>query len=83
MNWSENGGPPVKPPERRGFGAIVIDLMVKRAIDGAVRLDYAPSGVVWRLTASAANALLPRDKVDLKRNRVDGPPKSAPGAARS
>jgi hypothetical protein len=28
-----------------------------RAVDGEVELDYAPSGLVWLLTCSAANAL--------------------------
>jgi PAS domain S-box-containing protein len=31
--------------------------MAERAVDGEVELDYAPSGLVWRLTCSAANAL--------------------------
>ena len=58
--------------------------MAKRAIDGEVQLRYAPSGIAWRLTAPAANALLPGDKVDVKQKpRWQVPPKSAPGAARS
>jgi hypothetical protein len=33
--------------------------MGKRSVDGAVNLDYAPSGVSCRLTCPAANALEP------------------------
>jgi PAS domain S-box-containing protein len=55
MTWSECNGPPVSPPERRGFGSIVIDTMVKQTLNGEVRLDYAASGVVWNLTCPAEN----------------------------
>jgi two-component sensor histidine kinase len=57
MNWTERKGPPVRPPERRGFGTAVIDSTAKQTLGGEVELDYAPSGLTWRLTCSAANAL--------------------------
>jgi PAS domain S-box-containing protein len=57
MTWSECNGPPVSAPERRGFGSTVVDTMVKQTLNGQVRLDYAPSGVVWNLTCPAANVL--------------------------
>jgi PAS domain S-box-containing protein len=57
MSWTERDGPPVQPPERRGFGSTVIDSMAKRTVSGEVELDYAPSGLEWRLTCPAANAL--------------------------
>jgi len=57
MSWTERNGPPVSPPERRGFGSTVIASMAKRTVDGEVQLDYAPSGLTWRLTCPAANAL--------------------------
>jgi PAS domain S-box-containing protein len=57
MSWTESDGPPVQPPKRRGFGSTVIDSMAMRATDGEVQLDYAPSGLVWRLRCPAANAL--------------------------
>jgi PAS domain S-box-containing protein len=59
MSWTERNGPLVSPPERRGFGSTVITLMAKRTVDGQVELDYAPSGLTWRLTCPAANALEP------------------------
>jgi hypothetical protein len=31
--------------------------MTERSVDGNVKLDYSPSGVTWRLTCPAANAL--------------------------
>jgi PAS domain S-box-containing protein len=57
MSWTERDGPLVRPPERRGFGSTVIDSMAKRTVSGEVELDYAPSGLEWRLTCPAANAL--------------------------
>ena len=59
MSWRERNGPPVSPPQRRGFGTIVMEQMTERSIGGAVDLDYAPSGLTWRLTCPAANALEP------------------------
>jgi two-component sensor histidine kinase len=57
MSWTERKGPPVSAPKRRGFGTIVMEAMAERSVDGKVDLDYAPSGLTWRLTCPAANAL--------------------------
>src|SRR5262249_15596710 len=57
MSWIERDGPPVSAPERRGFGTIVMKAMAERSLDGAVQLDYASSGLMWRLTCPAASAL--------------------------
>jgi len=59
IGWIEREGPPVSVPQRRGFGTTVIEAMAERSVGGAVDLDYAPSGLVWRLTCQAANALEP------------------------
>jgi hypothetical protein len=34
-----------------------MEAMAERSVDGKVDLDYAPSGLTWRLTCPAANAL--------------------------
>jgi two-component sensor histidine kinase len=57
MSWTERDGPPVSAPERRGFGSFVMETMAERSVEGTVDLDYAPSGVIWRLTCPAVNAL--------------------------
>jgi PAS domain S-box-containing protein len=59
VSWTEREGPPASAPSRRGFGATVIGPMAERSVDGEVDLDYATSGVTWRLTCPAANALEP------------------------
>ena len=61
MSWKESNGPPVRPPERQGFGSTVISSMVRRTVSGEVQLGYAASGLEWRLTCPAANALERRD----------------------
>ena len=57
MRWIEREGPPVSGPKQRGFGTTVMETMVERGVDGAVELDYAASGLTWRLTCPAANGL--------------------------
>jgi PAS domain S-box-containing protein len=59
MSWTEHDGPPVSTPKQRGFGTIVMEAMTEYSIDGAVDLDYARSGLTWRLTCLAASALEP------------------------
>jgi two-component sensor histidine kinase len=59
MTWTERGGPPASAPKRRGFGTIVVEAMAERSVVGKVDLDYAPSGLAWRLTWLAANVLAP------------------------
>jgi two-component sensor histidine kinase len=41
LTWRESGGPAVPPPERKGFGSTLIELVLEN-----VRLEYAPGGVV-------------------------------------
>jgi PAS domain S-box-containing protein len=57
ISWTERDGPPVSPPQRRGFGTVVMKEMTERSLDGRVELDYATTGVTWRLTCPAANAV--------------------------
>jgi PAS domain S-box-containing protein len=59
MTWTEHDGPPVSPPHRRGFGTVVMKEMVERSVDGRVELDCPPSGVTWRVSCPAVNALEP------------------------
>ncbi|OBX19428.1 histidine kinase [Erythrobacter sp. QSSC1-22B] len=43
--WKERGGPPVKPPERRGFGSTIIEKSIPFELNGRARLDYRLGGV--------------------------------------
>jgi two-component sensor histidine kinase len=59
MSWIERDGPPASPPERRGFGTVVMEAMAERSLDGKADLDFFLTGVTWHLTCPAANALEP------------------------
>jgi light-regulated signal transduction histidine kinase (bacteriophytochrome) len=52
--WSEHGGPPVKPPSRRGFGSTVIERSIQHDLKGAVALDFALGGLKARFTIPEA-----------------------------
>jgi PAS domain S-box-containing protein len=51
--WSEDGGPPVVPPKRRGFGRFLIERVLAADFHGKVGIDYLPKGVEVILTAPA------------------------------
>lgn len=53
LEWAESGGPTVTPPERRGFGYTIMVAMVERSLDATVKIDYAPTGLVWTVRAPA------------------------------
>jgi PAS domain S-box-containing protein len=53
MEWSENGGPNVVAPTRRGFGWSVLCELTKVSLGADVTLEYPPTGVVWRLGCPA------------------------------
>jgi two-component system, chemotaxis family, CheB/CheR fusion protein len=46
--WREAGGPHVEPPQRKGFGSMLINRALVSE-DGAARLDFAPEGVICTL----------------------------------
>jgi two-component sensor histidine kinase len=48
LTWRELGGPPVAPPERKGFGSFLIE----RALQGGggnAKLDFNPNGLICSL----------------------------------
>jgi PAS domain S-box-containing protein len=47
--WEESGGPEVRAPDKKGFGQIVIERTVARAVGGQVTLEYDPLGIRWML----------------------------------
>ena len=49
LRWQESGGPPVPPPGRKGFGSRLIESGLAQELDGEVRLDYEPAGVVCQI----------------------------------
>ena len=45
FEWRESGGPPVKPPTRKGFGTTIIDRSVPYDLGGTASMEYDPAGV--------------------------------------
>jgi len=48
LRWQESGGPPVRLG-RKGFGSRLIERGLAQDLDGEVRLDYQPAGVVCQI----------------------------------
>jgi PAS domain S-box-containing protein len=45
LDWHEQFGPKVKPRRKRGFGSLVIERNLARALDAEVKLDFDPDGL--------------------------------------
>lgn len=45
------------PPVRRGFGATVLGRMVKLGLGCDAVVDFAPSGLAWRIDCAAETIL--------------------------
>ncbi|TMM46130.1 HWE histidine kinase domain-containing protein [Qipengyuania marisflavi] len=45
LEWREIGGPPVKPPKRRGFGSTIIERSIPFELEGNASIDYKLKGV--------------------------------------
>ncbi len=45
LSWVEREGPPVKPPQRRGFGSIVVEQSIPFELRGEASVAYDPEGV--------------------------------------
>jgi len=54
ISWTETGGPPVRPPERRGFGSRIIELALPNELGGTVDVDYRPEGLRCHIRAPLA-----------------------------
>jgi PAS domain S-box-containing protein len=51
--WEEEGGPRVAPPTRTGFGRVVTEPMIEKALGAFVKTEFAPQGVRWTLDLPA------------------------------
>jgi two-component system, chemotaxis family, CheB/CheR fusion protein len=50
VRWAEQGGPPVPPPSRQGFGTRVMERMVCGQCNGQLDFDWRVEGVVCEIT---------------------------------
>ncbi|HEX2114945.1 MAG TPA: PAS domain S-box protein [Alphaproteobacteria bacterium] len=51
--WQESGGPPVKPPTRRGLGTSVIQRSIRDQLGGTVRFDWREQGLRCEIAVPA------------------------------
>ena len=58
--WSESGGPDVTAPASRGFGTLVVEKNLARALDAEVVLSFDPGGVRCRMVIPASHLLAAR-----------------------
>jgi two-component sensor histidine kinase len=45
IDWREHGGPKVKPRRKRGFGSLLIERNLARALDADITLAFEPDGL--------------------------------------
>lgn len=48
--WRERGGPPVRRPERRGFGSQLLEQGLRSQAGATVQLDFQPEGLQCRVS---------------------------------
>lgn len=66
LTWQEWGGPPVRAPERTGFGTRLIQRGLASELQGRVSLDYRPTGVVCTVEAHLPDEPVDGWKADLQ-----------------
>ncbi len=49
IRWTERGGPPVEPPEVKGFGHVVIERVAAQALNATVVYEFPREGVRWSI----------------------------------
>ena len=57
--WREQGGPPVRPPTKAGFGTRLIQRGLSGELGGKVTLEFRPDGLVCGM-----EAILREEKAD-------------------
>lgn len=57
LRWKEVGGPPVRQPERRGFGSLMIERLLRSYLNGAASISYEPDGLLFCIDAPLAGAI--------------------------
>lgn len=50
LSWTERGGPPVAPPEHRGFGSILIQRSLGKLLSSRVSHEFHPEGVAAEIS---------------------------------
>lgn len=62
LRWKEIGGPPVTPPQRKGFGHAVIERLTAASMRGTAELDWRPEGLCWTLEVPESSLMSEEDE---------------------
>jgi light-regulated signal transduction histidine kinase (bacteriophytochrome) len=78
IDWQERGGPPVKPPTRKGFGSTIIDRSIPYDLGGEAGIEYLSDGVRAAFRIPARHVAEPKDYSGpaIKLDRPQGSPMS-------
>lgn len=60
VNWREQGGPPVRPPARKGFGTTIIERSVPYDLGGSAEALFKESGFEANFTIPARHVSEPK-----------------------
>lgn len=63
IDWREEGGPPVTPPTRKGFGTTIIELSVPYDLGGRAEVDYDADGLKARFIIPAKHVAVPSKEI--------------------
>ncbi|MGI8704968.1 MAG: sensor histidine kinase [Sphingomicrobium sp.] len=58
LHWRETGGPLVTVPKRKGFGSRLIEQGLAHELEGKIKLEFPPEGVVCTIFVPAPRAVL-------------------------
>jgi two-component sensor histidine kinase len=61
LNWRERGGPQIQPPDKKGFGSILIERLIVRQFGGTAKFDFARDGLLFRAAFPIPIAAEPAD----------------------
>jgi two-component sensor histidine kinase len=57
LDWKERAGPKVKTRRKKGFGSMVIERNLVRALDAKVNLEFDPNGLRCHIVIPASQIL--------------------------
>ena len=60
LDWREQLGPKVKARRKKGFGTMVIERNLARALDAKVNMDFDPDGLHCQIVIPASQILAAR-----------------------
>lgn len=76
LDWTESGGPPVRPPRHRGFGSRVIEQAMSHHLRGRAAMAFRRGGLQARLEAATGFVI----DGDGAAERDDAAPRAGPRA---